>query len=76
MIGPGGKCWKMQTAEEVENSHLPCAGIILFRFYGYYLSLFPIAFRRLGFQHPGNFKYRFSAGNTKIYNRTGFARIK
>jgi len=35
----------MQTAEEVENSHLPCAGIILVRFYGYYLSLSPIAFR-------------------------------
>jgi hypothetical protein len=22
-----------------KKSHLPCAGIILFRFYGYYLSL-------------------------------------
>jgi len=30
-----------ETEEEEKNSHLPCAGIILFRFYGYYLSLFP-----------------------------------
>jgi hypothetical protein len=32
-----GKC---STEEEEKRSHLPCAGIILFRFYGYYLSLF------------------------------------
>jgi hypothetical protein len=31
----------METEEE-EKSHLPCAGIILFRFYGYYLSLFAL----------------------------------
>jgi len=55
-------------AEWVENadsrrgkfSHLPCAGIILFRFYGYYLSLSMMN------QHPGNLRNRFSAGNTKI----------
>jgi hypothetical protein len=29
----------MLTEEEEKYSHLPCAGIILFRFYGYYLSL-------------------------------------
>jgi hypothetical protein len=28
-----------ETEEEEKNSHLPCAGIILFRFYGYHLSL-------------------------------------
>jgi hypothetical protein len=39
-----------------KNSHLPCAGIILFRFYGYYLSLFPPAFQPTGLQHPGNLK--------------------
>jgi hypothetical protein len=31
--------WKMRTEEEEKKSNLPCAGIILFRFYGYYLSL-------------------------------------
>jgi len=31
---------KLENAytEEEKRSHLPCAGIILFRFYGYYLS--------------------------------------
>jgi hypothetical protein len=28
-----------ETEEEGKRSHLPCAGIILFRFYGYHLSL-------------------------------------
>jgi hypothetical protein len=37
-----------------KKSHLPCAGIILFRFYGYYLSLVPRL--RRGVQHPGNFE--------------------
>ena len=28
-----------RQSEEEKESHLPCAGIILIRFYGYYLSL-------------------------------------
>jgi hypothetical protein len=49
------------------KSHLPCAGIILFRFYGYYLSLaFPLSCGTG--QHPGNLIYRFSAGKAKICN--------
>jgi len=38
---PGRKIQKHMDACKVERkkSHLPCAGIILFRFYGYYLSL-------------------------------------
>jgi hypothetical protein len=31
------KCRKQKKRKK--NSHLPCAGIILFRFYGYHLSL-------------------------------------
>jgi hypothetical protein len=31
-----GKCGQKRRKK---RSHLPCAGIILFRFYGYYLSL-------------------------------------
>jgi len=35
-----GQRKKLENAytEEEKRSHLPCAGIILFRFYGYYLS--------------------------------------
>jgi hypothetical protein len=33
--GKDGKCERKKR----KRSHLPCAGIILFRFYGYYLSL-------------------------------------
>jgi hypothetical protein len=42
--------FKYGNADKVKRkkSHLPCAGIILFRFYGYYLSL---SERN---QHPGN----------------------
>jgi hypothetical protein len=48
--GKVGKCGRKKR----KRSHLPCAGIILFRFYGYYLSLIlpPMAGRT---QHPGNF---------------------
>jgi hypothetical protein len=59
----------MQKTEEEEEktSHLPCAGIILFRFYGYYLSLvfLPEAGK---VSTPGTLEYRFSAGGTKICN--------
>ena len=48
---------KLENAEQQKRkkSHLPCAGIILFRFYGYYLSL---SSRLPGgrVQHPGNLK--------------------
>jgi len=37
MIDNSGKSWKMLTGED-KKSHLPFAGIILVRFYGYYLS--------------------------------------
>jgi hypothetical protein len=46
------------TKEEEKISHLPCAGIILFRFYGYHLSLARPAIAGWG-QHPGNFKTGF-----------------
>jgi hypothetical protein len=48
---------KLENAytEEEKRSHLPCAGIILFRFYGYYLSqIVPPSGGML--QHPGNFR--------------------
>jgi hypothetical protein len=62
----GGKSWKMLTGED-KKSHLPFAGIILVRFYGYYLSLIvPPSGGML--QHPGNLRNRFSAGHTKIGN--------
>jgi hypothetical protein len=34
------KVGKYSRKKRKKNSHLPCAGIILFRFYGYYLSLY------------------------------------
>jgi hypothetical protein len=37
---------KAKSEESFE--HLPCAGITLFRFYGYYLS------RQPNWKHPGN----------------------
>jgi hypothetical protein len=46
------------TKEEEKISHLPCAGIILFRFYGYHLSLARPAIAGWG-QHPGNLKTGF-----------------
>jgi len=47
------------TKEEEKISHLPCAGIILFRFYGYHLSLSPFLPEQYGGQHPGNFSTGF-----------------
>jgi hypothetical protein len=49
-----GKCYERRG----KISHLPCAGIILFRFYGYYLSLARPAIAGWG-QHPGNLKTGF-----------------
>jgi len=64
----GGPRKKLENAytEEEKISHLPCAGIILFRFYGYCLSqIFP---RQGGenFSTPGTLENRFSAGKAKI----------
>jgi hypothetical protein len=39
MKNPGGKVGEC-AKQERKKSHLPFAGIILVRFYGYYLSLF------------------------------------
>jgi hypothetical protein len=43
MVNPRKKLENAYTEEE-KRSHLPCAGIILFRFYGYYLSQMGPAF--------------------------------
>jgi hypothetical protein len=55
----------MLTEEEEKYSHLPCAGIILFRFYGYYLSL-TVRLLSDGSAPRELKKNRFSAGSTKI----------
>jgi hypothetical protein len=51
-----GKKLENAYTEEEKRSHLPCAGIILFRFYGYYLSQIDPRLRREMLQHPGNFR--------------------
>jgi hypothetical protein len=50
------KVGKYSRKKRKKNSHLPCAGIILFRFYGYYLSQTDPRFQRGMLQHPGNFR--------------------
>jgi hypothetical protein len=60
-----------ETEEEEKNSHLPCAGIILFRFYGYHLS-FSIRPTGIRFSTPGTLENRFSAGDTNISNLKAF----
>jgi hypothetical protein len=72
-----GQRKKLENAytEEEKRSHLPCAGIILFRFYGYYLSQMVLRFQRGNFSTPGTFENRFSAGNAKICIRKLFLRL-
>jgi hypothetical protein len=50
-MNKGGKVGKCERKKR-KRSHLPCAGIILFRFYGYYLSL-DIPLSAGGFSTPG-----------------------
>jgi hypothetical protein len=70
---------KLENAntEEEKSSHLPCAGIILFRFYGYYLSqIFLLHAAGEYFSTPGTLEYRFSAGKAKICIGNIFVLIK
>jgi hypothetical protein len=45
----------LETKEEVKISNLPCERLILFRFYGYHLSLSYTQKSGKG-QHPGNLR--------------------